>query len=270
MRCFTALSLILAEHRAPGQPYQCRSQPPIVLRGILAEVAHRAHFASAEPVYKRWRARQGSQPIARWSGGDPAVKPGAAFVAEAKIATFWPYREGMLKIADAFDMTLTEVGGAYLRALAAWASDDIALAACHPQGPPGCVAEDMEVIAAHLARRADVPAPRERAARLEGLARNVVSQVLADASITPLGAYNAVRGELLQLLAEPDSVADRVARSVAELSDRLLHQVDGDAVLAADQARQMLAALDGLSSLLADVALAGVTAAASSATGADR
>jgi hypothetical protein len=270
MRCFTTLSQILAEHRAPVRPYQCRSQPPIVLSGILTEVARRAHFASAEPVYKRWRARQDGQPIARWSGADPAIKPGAAFVAEAKIATFWPYREGALTVADAFDMTPTEVTAAYLRALAAWACDDIPLVACRPEGPPDCVAEDMEVIAAHLARRGGAAPPHVRAARLTALARHVVSQVLADASITPLGAFNTVRDELLQLLAKPDSVAERVACSVTELSDRLLHRADGAAVLAADQARQMLTALKGLSSLLADVALADVTVAAGPTTRPDR
>jgi hypothetical protein len=269
-RCFTALSAILAEHRIPWRPYQGRSQPPIRPRGILAEVARHAHFASAESVYKRWRARQDGQPIARWAGPDPAVKPGAAFVAEAKIVAFWPYREGALEVADAFDMTLAEVAAAYLRALAAWACDDIPLAACHPAGPPACVAEDMEVIAAQLAWRADPETPRARAAWLTELAHGIVSQVFADGSITPLGAFNTVRDELLQLLAEPDSVADRVACSVAELSDRLMHAGDGEAVLDADQARQMLGALEGLSQLLADVALADATTNADPGTGPGR
>ena len=106
-------------------------------------------------------------------------------VAEAKIVGFWPYREGALQVADAFDMTLTEVAATYLRALAAWASDDIPLAACHPDGPPPCVAEDMAVLAARIEQHADVP-PRRRAARLAELAHTIISHVLADASIAPL------------------------------------------------------------------------------------
>src|SRR6266851_4986626 len=93
--------------------------------------ARRAHFAAHETVYKKFRA-EWEGPIARWAGTDEEVKPRNALVAEAKIVSFWAYRDGVLQIAAKFDMALPEVAEAYLRALAAWASDDIPLAACRP------------------------------------------------------------------------------------------------------------------------------------------
>lgn len=252
--CYAALSEILAEHRAPWVAGQARSQPPIRRPGILTEVAQRAHFASAEPVYRRWRARQNGQPIVRWAGEDRTVKPSAAFVAEAKIVAFWPYREGVLQVADAFDMTLAEVAAAYLRTVAAWAGEDTPLAACHPAGPPACVTEDMRVLAARIPPVGQVP-PASGAACLAELAGTVVDHVLQDSSITPLGAFNAVRDDVLKLLSEPAvSLTERVTRSVAELSDQLLHRVHGEPIVTAGQARQILTALDGLSTLLSGVA----------------
>jgi hypothetical protein len=252
--CYAALSAILAEHRAAWAAGNRRSQPPIRRPGILTEVAHRAHFASAEPVYRRWRARQDGQPIVRWAGEDPAVKPSPAFVAEAKIVAFLPYREGVLQVADAFDMTLTEVAAAYLRAVAAWVADNTPLAACHPAGPPACVIEDMGVLAARIPPAGQVPSA-SGAARLAELACTVVHHVLQDTSITPLGAFNTVRDDVLRLLGEPsDSVADRVTHSVAELSDQLLHRVHGERIMTAGQARQILTALSGLSTLLSGIA----------------
>jgi len=251
LRCFTALSAILAEYRAAAQPYQCRSQPSIRRPSLMVEVADRAYVAH-ESVYRRWRAKQTGQAIVRWAGQDSSVKPVAALVAEAKIVGFWPYREGALQVADAFDMTLTEVAATYLRALAAWASDDIPLAACHPDGPPPCVAEDMAVLAARIEQHADVP-PRRRAARLAELAHTIISHVLADASITPLGAFNAVRDEVLRLLTEPDSIVDRVTWSVAELSDRMMHRAEDETLLDAEEATRLITALRALLSQLAEV-----------------
>lgn len=260
MRCFAALSELLDERRAPRRPGERLSQPPIQLPGVLKEVAHRVPFSGAEPVYRRWRASQDSRQTGRWAGPDSAVRPADAFVAEAKVVTFWPYREGVLKIADAFDMSSTEVAASYLRALAAWASDDIPLAACHPGGVPGCVLEDMVVLAARTSSQAGAvppqPVPRPvRAARLAELAGDVVAAVLADASITPLGAFNTVRNEVLLLLAESaDSIASRVTSSVAELADRILHGTDGEPALTLEEADQILTALRGLTALLADTA----------------
>jgi len=260
--CYAALSEILAEHRAQCPAGEAHSQPPIRRPGILTEVAHRAHFASAEPVYRRWRARQDGQPIVRWAGEDAAVKPSPAFVAEAKIVAFWPYRDGVLQVADVFDMTLIEVAAAYLRAVATWAGEHTPLAACHPAGPPACVIEDMGVLAARIPPVGQVP-PAPGAARLAELAGMVVGHVLQDSSITPLGAFNTVRDDVLRLLSDPaDSVADRVTRSVAELSDQLLHQVHDEPIMTVGQARQILTALDGLSTLLSGIA--GGSAAAES------
>lgn len=267
VRCYTALSSVLAEHA--GQPARDpardpaggaigrRSQAPIELNGLLKLVADRAHFAGPEPVYRRYRHRQDSQPTARWAGPDPSVKPAAALVAEAKIAGFWPYREGVVKVADAFDMSPAEWAAAYLRALAAWAADNLPLAACRPAGAPACVREDMAVIAASI-----TPGPPAdvRAIRLHELAGSIVQSVLDDASITPLGAFNAVRDEVRKSLTVPStSLADRLVRAIAELSDRLIHTdprgagEHGEAVvLTPGQAARLRSMLDDLATLLAD------------------
>jgi hypothetical protein len=252
LRCFTALSAILAEQRTAPQPYLRRSQPPIRRPGLLTEVAHRTHRVP-ESVYRRWRPEQDGQPIVRWAGPDRRIKPMSAFVAEAKIVGFWPYRQGALQIADAFDMTVTEVAATYLRALAAWTCDDIPLAACHPDGPPPCVAEDLAVLAGRIEQHTEAQ-PRRRAAQLAELARTIVSHVLADASITPLGAFNAVRDEVLRLLTEPDSIVDRVTWSVAELSDRIMHRAEDETLLDADDATRLTNALHALISLLTETA----------------
>jgi hypothetical protein len=245
MRCFLGLSEMLAEQATAGQGAGAR-----VPRGMLTEVARHARFAAHETVYKKFRA-ESEGPIARWAGPDEAVKPRNALVAEAKIVSFWPYRQGVLQIAGKFDMTVPELAEAYLRALAAWASDEIALAACRPAGPPACVAEDMEVLA--MAREKG-PAT-DRAGQLEGLARAVVAGVLEDPTLTPAGAFEAVREDLGRLLAEPaDPLADQVIRAAAQLADRILHAAAGDSVLTPLQASRMLTTLTGLSGLLAPIA----------------
>lgn len=246
-RCFAALSTVLSdavarEAKAPDGPGQS-----IRLPGILTIVARSAHFASAEPVYKRWRARQDGQPVTRWAGMDPTVKPVAAFISEAKIAAFWPYREGVVKIADAFDMTLTEFALAYLRVLASWAGEHPLLAACHPAGPPPCVAEDMAVLAGRLA----VSDGARRGARLGEVAANVVAAALADPGITSADAAGAAAAEVGSLLAEPaNSIAERVSDSVAELTERIAAD---DHVIGMAQATRLLAALRQLDAMLSGV-----------------
>ncbi len=243
LRCFHALGGILAAHHTSPSPLGGRlSQPRVDPPGLLKAVAHGAHFSSAESVFQRWRAKQNSEAIRRWAGPDPAVKPREAFVAEAKIVSFWPYREGALAIADRFEMSLTEVAASYLRALGAWASDSPALAACVPVGPPPCVAEDMRVIARRsLARRPVGHSAIDAAAsRLETLAGVLVVAVLDDASMTPLGAFNMVRNETLRLLADPpDPVIIKVSSALSELADRLLHRHDGEHVLTADESSHL-------------------------------
>jgi hypothetical protein len=210
------------------------AQPPIELSGLLTLVARQGHYGGAEPVYRRYRDKQRGQQIIRWAGQDPDVKPTAAFVAEAKILAFWPYREGVIEVADSFDMTPIEWAAAYLRALAAWAGDDRPLAACRPAGPPPCVQEDMLVLVSAATPAADTgwlssgqarSAPADsRAARLHELAGRVVQAVLDDASITPLGAFNTVREETGALLTVPlASPADRLSQAIAELSDQIIH-----------------------------------------------
>lgn len=213
VRCYKALSAVLAEHATTHMPEGC-GQRPVQLKGIVAKVAERVHFASAQYVYKRWSYNQEGQPIVRWAGESPSVRPGAALVAEAKVTAFWPYREGVIKIADAFDMTLFEWAAAYLRALAAWAGENRPLAVCHPADPPWCVAEDMTVLAARRRYRVDEPDVTSRAARLTELAGTVIGLVLDDARITPLGAFNSVCGEVRQLLTGPSASRTGTAQAV--------------------------------------------------------
>jgi hypothetical protein len=246
-RCFGALTVILDDHRAPARPGERPSQPPVQVPGLLDEVAHRLHFSSREPVYKPWRSRPDGHRVARWAGPDSAIAPATAFIDEAKIAGFWPYRAGVLEVAGAFSMTDVEVLTAYLRALAAWACDHLTLAALIPSGPPACVAEDMEVFATGDA---------VRASRLTGASRAVVQIVLDDPSMTPLGAFNMVRGEVVELYREPVRIADRVHHSVAELSDRLMREADPAALVDQEQARLLLASLDELRLLLTSEAVA--------------
>jgi hypothetical protein len=241
-RCFDALSDILCEHRAPALPYVRPRQPPIEVPGLLSEVAHRAYFSSREPVYKRWRAAQDGRKAARWAGPDRGITPSVAFVCEAKIVSFWPYRAGMLDVAATFDMADAELLTVYLRTLTAWTRDHITLAACAPPGPPPCAAEDMDVFAA---------GDGARTACLAGLCRTVIDLVLEDPSITPLGAFNVVRAEVAGLYPESGRVADRVESSIAELSDRLMRDGNPGTLVDADQARLILAGLDELKSLLA-------------------
>lgn len=254
LRCFEVLGGILSAYRAPRLDDRW-GQPPVSPTHLLQDVARGAHFGSAESVYQRWRAEQSDDAIQRWAGPDPSVKPREAFVAEAKIVSFWPYRAGALAVMDLFEMSLVEAAECYLRALGAWASDNVALAACVPTGPPPCVAEDLGA----LARRAFVRHPARRpcadaaASRLESLAIILVAAVLDDASMTPLGAFNMVRDETSRLLSEPPApIAARVSDVMNELADRLLHHSSADKILTADQAWKLKTEMTGLLALLAD------------------
>jgi hypothetical protein len=253
-RCFEALDDILAGYRSAHPDGRRRSQSPVSPRRLLKDVARGAHFGSPESVYQRWRAQQNDDGIRRWAGNDTRIRPREAFVAEAKLVSFWPYRAGALAVADRFEMSLTEVAASYLRSLAAWARDAPVLAACAPAGPPPCVQEDMKVLARRALRRrgasrGDIDGA---CARLVRLASHVVTAVLDDVSITPLGAFNMIRDEALQLLSDPpDAVTAKVNYALTELADRLLHRREGEQVITAGQARNLQADLTALGALLA-------------------
>jgi hypothetical protein len=259
LRDYAALLAILDRHAAGTADGAARrhAQPPIHLPGLLKLVAEQGHYAGAEPVYRRYRHRHQGRPpqIPRLAGPDPAIRPAAAFLTEARVVTFWPYREGVIEVADAFDMSRAEWAAAYLRALAAWAAEDRPLAACQPAGPPACVLDDMTAIAGACTRWwAGFPAAPGHAERLCDLACDVVQSVLSDGSMTPLGAFNSVRHEVRSLLSPPpEPAAEQVLRSAAELSDRMLHPADGDVVVTQDQARRLRSMIDGLSVLLEGV-----------------
>ena len=251
-RDYAALRAVLAGHASAAAPVTGRhEQPRIQLPGLMSLVAKQAHYAGAEPVYRRYRSKQQGAPILRWAGTDSPMRPCPAFLAEAKITAFWPYRDGMLEVSDAFDMTRAEWASAYLQALAAWAADDRTLAAYEPGGAPLCVPEDMAVIAGVHAPWATGPSAAAHAARLTVLAGDVVRSVLSDASMTPLGAFNVVRDEVRSLLGpSPESLAEQVLRAAAELSDRMIH----GSSMAPGQARRLEGMLSSLATLLAQQA----------------
>lgn len=246
-RDYAALRAVLAEHASAAATGR-HEQAPAQLPGLLSLVARRAHYAGAEPVYRRYRSKQQGAPILRWAGTESPMKPCAAFLAEARIAGFWPYREGVLEVADTLDMTRAEWAAAYLQALAAWAADDRPLAAYAPGGAPLCVAEDMAVIAGVNAPWSGGPSAAAHAERLSALAGEVVRSVLADAGLTPLGAFDTVRDEVRALLSpSSESLAEQILRAAAELSQRMTH----GGSMAPDLARRLQGALPGLATLLA-------------------
>jgi hypothetical protein len=227
--------------------------------------------AAHEWVYQKWRADQKGNVIPRWAGPDRQIEPRDAFIAEAKIVSFWPYRAGALAVADDLEMTLTEVAAVYFRALAVWAGQEPLLAACAPTGPPLCVREDAAVLARRAARdgaegqdakardakgqdAASHHGPEDAGAgaRLADLGGAVVHSVLDDASITPLGAFNAIRDEARGLLTvRPAPAAVRVSQAVAELADQLLHPLETGPAVIAHEASQLQASLTALTALLA-------------------
>lgn len=252
-RCFAAFDEILAGHRTPQISGLRWIQQPVRINGVLAQVQAQVGFAALETVYKRWRAPQAKQTFGRWAGFNPVIKPGAAFVAEAKVVAFWPYRQGCIQVADDFDLSLTEITAAYFQTLAAWAADSPVLAACEPTGAPGCASEDFAVISKRLAKespnRVDCAAVTQR---LEELASHLIGHVLDDASLTPFGALNTVRGDIQQLLAKPEeSVLDRAMNALAQLGDQLSRPSASRLAVTDDQARQLLLALTRISAQLA-------------------
>jgi hypothetical protein len=86
LRYFAALSDLLGELMAGDRRRQAapaRQLLQIAPRGLVTEVARRAHFAAHETLYKRFRP-DWEGPIPRWAGDDDTVKPRSALVAEAK------------------------------------------------------------------------------------------------------------------------------------------------------------------------------------------
>jgi hypothetical protein len=285
LRYFAALSELLRELAPGDRPQQARGQqatparqpPQIAPRGLVTEVARRAHFAAHETLYKRFRP-DWEGPIARWAGDDDTVKPRSALVAEAKIVSFWPYRDNVVRLADKPDVLLLEVAEAYLLALAEWASDEIPLAACRPAGPPACAAEDLGVIAGRWLRRAlsghMIPAPgtgpgtgtgphwpgsegdllAAKAEQLGRLAGGVVGRLLENPELPAAKAVEAARGDLGRLLADPtDPVVEQLAGTAAQLSDRLARPSSGPPVTA-QQARRLLSVLAPLAEQLSTIA----------------
>ena len=269
LRDYAALSTVLDKHVAahsgpqlgPGAVFV--AQPLIDLSSLVKLVAGQQQLGGSESVYRRYRAKGEDKPGVRWAADDRSVKPAAALVIEAKISSFWPYREGVAAAADAFDMTPREWAAAYLRSLAAWTSDSWPLAACVPAGPPECVAEDMRVLVASLYRGLQqgqdltLPDITTRASRLNELAGHVVYKVLEDRGITPLGAFNCVRDDVVRVLgAPPSSPTNGIIRAVAELADTIIHAGDdanADAVpVSQADAERLRSLLGGLDVLLID------------------
>lgn len=252
LRDYAAVRTVLADQAAQAPATSGpRCQPAVELPRLLILVAERAHYAGAEPVYRRYRSSQRGQQITRWAGADPATKPTAAFLAEAKIVGFWPYRDDVIKVADEFDMSPAEWAETYLRALAAWAGDDRLLATYRSAAAPACVREDMAVLAAAHAQQGFEPPAAGVADRLPALADGVVRAVVGDSEAMRAGAWDAAQAEVARLLAPPPTVlAARVLAAVTELSDRIAR--DGDIAVPSDQASLLREMLTSLAALLAD------------------
>jgi hypothetical protein len=256
LRCFEALDHILSVHRTARLNGHRWRQSPVSPPHLLKDVARGAHFSSAESVYQRWRAQQGDDSIKRWAGDDPRIRPREAFLSEAKLVSFWSYRMGVLAVADRFEMSLAEVAEAYFRVLGLWAKNAPVLAACLPAGPPPCVSEDMEVFAvrAFKQRPASRAVTDDTRTRLAGLVGRIVRVVLDDASITPLAAFNTIRGEALRLFSEPqDPIATRVSYALTELADQLLHHRGEEEVLTQEQVLSLQAEMTSLGFLLTSI-----------------
>jgi hypothetical protein len=248
-RDYAALRAVLAEHTSTTAAAGWDQQPPVQLAGLLSLVAKRAHYAGAEPVYRRYRGKQVGAPILRWAGSESPMRPSAAFLAEARIAAFWPYREGVLKVADACDMTRAEWATAYLQALAAWAAEDRALAAYVPAEAPLCVPEDMAVLANVHTPWAARPAAAVHAERLSVLADDIVRTVVSNAGATPHDALDTVLDEVRSLLSpSPEALAEQILRAAADLSERMIH----GSSMAPEQASRLQGSLAGLAALLAN------------------
>jgi len=174
------------------------------------------------------------------------MRPSAAFIAEARIVAFWPYRERVLATADASDGTRAEWATAYLRALAAWAAEDRQLAAYVPAGAPLCVQEDMAVIAGgHMPRAAGTAAAK----RLCVLAGDIVRSVLSDASVALPAAFGTVQDEVRSLLGpSPAALAEQILAAIGELADRMTH----GGGLTPEQASRLQGGITGLGALLAE------------------
>jgi hypothetical protein len=176
------------------------------------------------------------------------MRPSTAFLAEARIAAFWPYREGVLEVADACDMTRVEWATAYLHALAAWAAEDRALAAYVPAGAPLCVPEDMAVLANGHTPWGAGPAAAVRAERLSVLADDIVRNVVSNVGAAPHDALDAVLDEVHSLLSpSPEALAEQILRAAADLSERMTH----GSSMAPEQARRLHSSLASLTALLA-------------------
>jgi len=253
--CFDAFADVLSPYRT-ARPDGRWSQSGVNPPGLLKAVALGAHFASSS-VFNRWTAKQNGNAIKRWAGSDPRLKPREAFVAEAKIVSFWPYRQGAIAVADVFEMSLAEIAASYMRALGAWACNNPVLAACVPAGPPLCVAEDMAVLAHRRPTRLPMSSTEiaATAAELASLPGILVAAVLDDASLTPLGAFNVIREDMSRLLSDtPEPLAVKVVNILSELADQLLHCREGERVLTRVQAQQLSAEMTGVSALLGKVA----------------
>lgn len=240
--CFAALTSALeSEARSSPGPDHARGRPQVNPPSL--SVIARMVSAAPATLYNWWGADQGAQTVARWAGPDPTVKPSLAFMAEAKVVSFWPYRSGCLSVADAFDMNMTELLSAYYRTLAVWATDRVTLANCRPSGAPSCVAEDLAVIA----RFAPGGPANDReyvCERLTMLADRILSSILEDASLTPAVALDGICEEMSQLLTpQEDRLADRVEATLTELADRILHCEPHGEVLTGAQSRKVQRAM---------------------------
>jgi len=75
---------------------------------------------------------------------------------EAKVWSYWPYRQQLVARLEASSMSPAEVAAALLETVARWGGDHEALAASVGHTPPACAVEDLTVV--HQGRLAAIRA----------------------------------------------------------------------------------------------------------------
>jgi hypothetical protein len=150
-----------------------------------------------------------------------------ALLIETKVYCFGVYR----RVAMDGGLDPQRKLHAYLRVLAAWASDHPALAACTttdgPSAPLWVEHDLVKLLGVAMGLPGDDPRVVAGARALFCAAEDMIDRVLEDATLTPLGAFNFVRPALTRILATDTGAAKvlQLQRLLGEVAD--LPQVHG-------------------------------------------
>lgn len=191
----------VAYYRAAGEALAATSGAPPSWRDVVAAVRPRGSASTFYDVagehakhrlidvYRRARDADSLQ-IALDYHRTEAI---GHLIDEAKVWSYWEYREAYLRTHRDADRLPTE---GYVEALAAWASVNRPLAAALDFAPPVCAVEDLVAL-----RRGDVAALRARR-RLTEVVREAVGRPDLPGSVEPLALGDlAARTHAAPLLA---------------------------------------------------------------------